>query len=106
MHTQESHVESRIASPPSLPNPLAASQHFHFPNPLPPFPLCLSCILALTLSSAPAVQIKVPHVPAGIGWHPSPSQTPGTVQLVTGSADKTARLFSGEGKQLGSLQVM
>ncbi|KAA6428271.1 MAG: U4 U6 small nuclear ribonucleo PRP4 -like [Trebouxia sp. A1-2] len=29
---------------------------------------------------------------------------PGTVQLVTGSADKTARLFSGEGKQLGSLQ--
>ncbi|DBA65631.1 TPA: hypothetical protein ACH3X2_002690 [Trebouxia sp. C0005] len=40
----------------------------------------------------------------GIAWHPSPSQTPGTVQLVTGSADKTARLFSGEGKQLGSLQ--
>ncbi|DBB14069.1 TPA: hypothetical protein ACH3X3_001030 [Trebouxia sp. C0006] len=41
----------------------------------------------------------------GIAWHPSPSQTPGTVQLVTGSADKTARLFSGEGKQLGSLQA-
>jgi hypothetical protein len=47
----------------------------------------------------------VAHIPAGIAWHPSPSQTPGTVQLVTGSADKTARLFSGEGKQLGSLQV-
>ena len=72
--------------------------------PLPSFP-SLSRILPLTPTSSPAVQIKVLHFSAGIAWHPSPSQTPGTVQLVTGSADKTARLFSGEGKQLGSLQV-
>lgn len=42
---------------------------------------------------------------AGIAWHPDPAQTPASVQLVTASADKTARLFSGEGKQLGTLQV-
>ena len=41
----------------------------------------------------------------GLAWHPHSSQTPGTVQLVTASADKTARLFSREGKQLGTLQV-
>ncbi|KAL3132459.1 hypothetical protein ABBQ32_009012 [Trebouxia sp. C0010 RCD-2024] len=40
----------------------------------------------------------------GIAWHPDPAQTPASVQLVTASADKTARLFSGEGKQLGTLQ--
>ena len=42
---------------------------------------------------------------AGIAWHPDPAQTPASVQLVTASADKTARIFSGEGKQLGTLQV-
>jgi len=110
--TQESYADSCIDSPPSPPPPLAASQHPTPPHPPPSFHLTRSSTHPNLISTdqgaslSPAVQIKVPHFPAGIAWHPSPSQTPGTVQLVTGSADKTARLFSGEGKQLGSLQVM
>ena len=42
---------------------------------------------------------------AGIAWHPDPAQSSESIQLVTASADKTARFFSGEGKQLGTLQV-
>ena len=42
---------------------------------------------------------------AGIAWHPDPAQSSESVQLVTASADKTARFFSGEGKQLGTLEV-
>lgn len=42
---------------------------------------------------------------AGIAWHPNPAQSSESVQLVTASADKTARFFSGEGKQLGTLEV-
>ena len=42
---------------------------------------------------------------AGIAWHPDPAQSSDSVQLVTASADKTACFLSGEGKQLGTLEV-
>ena len=56
-------------------------------------------------SADAAVVMHMVCLPAGVAWHPRPSQTSDTVQLVTASADKTARVFSGEGKQLGSLKV-
>ena len=49
--------------------------------------------------------VKITTMYAGIAWHPDPAQSSESVQLVTASADKTARFFSGEGKQLGILQV-
>lgn len=41
---------------------------------------------------------------AGVAWHPKPG-SPDTVHIVTASADKTARLFSREGKELSVLEV-
>lgn len=52
-----------------------------------------------------ACEVKKHAMYAGIAWHPDPAQSSDSVQLVTASADKTARFFSGEGKQLGTLQV-
>ena len=41
---------------------------------------------------------------AGVAWHPNPA-SPDTAHIVTASADKTARLFSREGKELGIFKV-